>query len=132
MATDLRIYSARESVDYDWVFEQLKNSYWGGHYTFDDLVEAIERSVCISAWMGVDQVGFARVITDRRIVSHLTDVIVEEKFRRQGIATAMLKNVFEHPWVKPTLCICQTRHCFNLYAKFGFVMGGEVLKRNPG
>lgn len=133
MPPELKIYPNVESCDRDWVLKQLQASYWGEHYTLETLFNAMERSLNFSAVLGRGvQVGYARVITDRYLLSHLTDVIVDEQWRRQGVATAMLTEVFKHPWVKNTLCLCQTRHYYNLYTKFGFVMGGDVLKRNPG
>lgn len=133
MPPDLKVYCNLESCDCEWVQRQLRASYWGGHYTIASLFGAMENSVNFSAVIGRGvQIGYARVVTDRHLLSHLTDVIVDEEWRRQGVATAMLERVFAHPWVKNTLCICQTRHHYALYQKFGFVMGGDVLKRNPG
>lgn len=133
MSRDFKIYSAHENVDLEWTFAALKNSYWGAHYTWDGFLESVDNSVCISAhfedWR--QQIGFARIVTDKALLSHLTDVIVEERWRRQGVATAMLEAALSHPWVKNTLCICQTRYHYGLYAKFGFTAGGELLKRNP-
>lgn len=134
MPPDVKIYLGAENVDPEWTLKQLRASYWGDHYTMESLWGAMDRSLNISAHFEDHrtQVGYARVVTDRHLLSHLTDVIVDERWRRQGVATAMLNEVFKHPWVKNTLCICQTRYAYPLYAKFGFVMGGDVLKRNPG
>jgi len=132
VATDLRITVGAYETDIKWLVPTLKGSYWGAHYTNEAILTAIYRSLCFNAWIGSEQVGFARVMTDAALTSVLNDVIVDGLWRGRGFGTALLKAVFAHHQVAPTICILQARpQNFGLYSKFGFVPVGSMLKRDP-
>ncbi len=132
MSTELKILTGVNQIDRDWLIRTLKASYWGGHYTDDAITIALYRSICFSAWLGDQQVGFARVMTDCSITSVLNDVIVDGLWRGRGFGTALLTAVFNHHQVQDTICILQARpENFGLYTKFGFVSVGSMFKRDP-
>lgn len=132
MPPDLKIYGYLEPIDLDWTFHALKESYWGYHYTREQVMNAIDRSVCVSAFIGKhQQIGFARAITDRATVSMIHDVIVDEKWRGQGVGTAMMDKLLNHSFISKTICVLQTRNAHGLYLKFGFVPIGNTFKRDP-
>lgn len=136
--TNIEIQVGSWAIDHEWLLATLHGSYWGGHYTRSLLEKAIEQSLCFSAMfrepgdLSWTQVGFARVLTDGAITSMLNDVIVDEKWRGQGIGTALLKKVFAHPDVARTICVIQSRpENWQRYAKFGFVPVSGMFKRDP-
>ncbi len=132
MPTDLKITVGADNTDLKWLIRTLQGSYWGAHYTQDAIITVIYRSLCFNAWLGDQQVGFARVMTDAALTSVLNDVIVDGLWRGRGFGTAILKAVFAHPQVAPTICILQARpDNFPLYQKFSFVPVGNILKRDP-
>lgn len=123
-------------VDLAWVCDQLHGSYWGAWLTDEQILGAIENSLCFWAhhYDGVEAVpvGFCRVVTDGFTFSSVTDLLVAREFQRQGIGTRLLQAALEHPKVSPTVCILSTRDAASFYAKFGFerqLIG--VLKRSP-
>lgn len=61
------------------------------------LVErAIAHSICIGAYRGAEQVGFARLTTDRATFAYLGDVFVIESERGRGIAAHMVRALLDH------------------------------------
>lgn len=128
---DLQFHTASEKVDIPWLFNLLHHTYWGQHYTLNSVMRAVDGSLCFSAMVGDQQVGFARIVTDGAITSMLNDVVVDEKWRGRGICTALLTEVFAHRRVAGTICLLQTRYASKMYNRFGFSPGGEILKRNP-
>lgn len=96
-------------LDIDWIITQLRDSYWGGHLKPEQIAAAVSRSLCFGAYADGKQAGLVRVVTDGSIFSSITDVIVQENMRGQGIGTALMKAVVEHPEVKHTYSILRAR-----------------------
>lgn len=131
MLTNLHISTEASLLDHDWLFRTLGASYWGRELTKIQLLRAIDNSLCFGVYVDnqAEQIGFARVITDRAIVSTVTDLIVGEAWRRQGVGRKLVEAVISHPWVNHTTCVLQTKHARALYTAFGFVSSDDVLKR---
>ncbi len=123
-------------LDFDWVFAQLRNTYWGQNLDPMRLKEAIEKSICFGLYMadaeGRHQIGFARVVTDFATFSSLMDVIVEEKHRRKGYGTILMKAVLGHRAVTNTMNVISSRHAVEFYRKFGYkVLDDKVMTLSP-
>ncbi len=81
----------------------------------------IKNSVCFSVWYQGEQVGFSRVITDGTEFASLWDVFVDEAHRKKGIGKALMKYIFEHPYLKGTFrWFLMTEDAHGLYQKSGF------------
>jgi hypothetical protein len=64
-------------VDIDVVYDFLnKESYWARGVPLDVIKRSITGSMCFSMFRGDEQVGFARVVSDRATVAYLGDVFV--------------------------------------------------------
>ena len=98
-----------------------RDSYWAQGIPRATLERAIAHSVCIGAYAGGAQVGFARVATDQATFGYLADVFVVESHRGQGIARAMLAALFDDPRLQGLRrVLLATRDAHGLYAAFGF------------
>ncbi|ACV05212.1 GNAT family N-acetyltransferase [Kytococcus sedentarius] len=67
-------------------------------YTDDleGLVRGVEGSAAVvTAWRGEELVGLARVISDGHTIAYLQDVLVRPGVRRQGVASELVRRVFE-------------------------------------
>ena len=64
-------------------------SYWAKNISINLVKPSIENSVCFSIFYEAEQVGFARVITDKATFSYVADVfiieITEEKDQVNGL-----------------------------------------------
>ena len=136
MLTNLRISTKPEEIDSTWVITELRATYLGERLTPIQIMRAMDHSLCFCAYLdnapGTQQVGFARVVTDRSVFSSITDMLVGEAHRRHGVGTALLAAILAHPWVAPTICILESRYAADFYAKQGFkpVTAG-VMRRMP-
>jgi GNAT superfamily N-acetyltransferase len=87
-----------------------------------EIVErAIANSLCFGLFHGQDQVGFARVITDKATFAYLSDVYVLESHRGQGLAKWLLEVIQGHENLQGLRrFMLATRDAHVLYAQFGF------------
>lgn len=117
----LLLSTDRARVDYDAVLGMLHRSHWGASVTRQTLERAIENSVTVGVYSGDAQLGFARVVTDLATYAYLTDVIVHESARGQGIGSWMIEAIIGHPDLQSLRRIALlTRDAQALYARYGF------------
>lgn len=79
-----------------------------------------------------ETVGIARVVTDRATFAWLCDVMVDERFRGQGISRRLLEELERHPDLGSLRRWClATRDAHGLYAKHGYrpVPEGRWMER---
>lgn len=101
----------------------LAGSYWSPDIRREVVAEALRNSVSVVA---IDDasgstVGFARVVTDRATFAWLCDVIVEERWRGQGLARRMLDELERHPALQTVRRWClATRDAHGLYERLGY------------
>lgn len=128
----LEISSDPARLDFGWISRTLQASYWGEHLSVAAILKACDHSLCFGAYIEGQQVGFLRIITDRAIISSVTDLIVSDRHQRKGVGTALLKAGLAHTDVCKTAVILRTRDAAEFYAKFGFVaIGGGVMQKDP-
>lgn len=108
-------------VDFGVVHGFLSRSYWAENIPRDTMAKAIANSLCFSLFKGDEQIGFARVITDRSTFAYLADVFVLEEHRGEGLGVWFMSVVFAHPDLQGLRRFqLATRDAHGLYRKFGF------------
>jgi len=115
------------------VFEMLQKSYWAGERSLDTIKKSIENSLCFGVYRAGEQVGFARCVTDYATIYWLADVIIDERFRGQGLGKALVAAVHAHESIKHLSGILATRDAHALYERQGFVVVDEkkYMRRPP-
>jgi len=109
-------------VDLDLVHGYLAQTYWSPGIPRETVARAISNSLCFGAYLGANQVGFARLVTDRATFAYLADVFVLESHRGKGLSRALMELVMSHPEVQGLRrWLLATRDAHGLYRKFGFV-----------
>jgi GNAT superfamily N-acetyltransferase len=99
----------------------LSGSYWAAGIPLATLRKAIDNSLCVAAFAGGQQVGFARVVTDRATYAYLCDVFVLDTARGAGIGKALVEAVVAHPDLQGLRRFAlATRDAHKLYAAYGF------------
>lgn len=76
--------------------------------------------VALCAWDGDLLVGFGRVLTDFVYRATIWDVIVDKAYQKQGIGTAVVQRILDHPRLKKIelIWLCTRRPGF--YERLGF------------
>ena len=104
-----------------WLSEQ---SYWAAGIPRDVIERAIANSINFGVYHDVaEQVGYARVISDRATYAYLADVFVVEAHRGKGLSKQLMGAALAHPELQGlrrwTLA---TRDAHGLYEQFGFTL----------
>ncbi len=118
-----------------WIIASIRSSYWGQWQSVAKIDAAINNSLCFGLYVdegGPYQIGFARVLTDRSVLSALTDVVIRDGYRSKGYGTALVRAVLDHQDVRDTLCILDCRpENEAFYARLGFERKRNVMQAAP-
>ena len=90
-------YALTEQIDVAAAHTYLARSYWSPGIPFETVAKAIANSLCVATWHEDEQIGLARLVTDRATFAYLADVYVLEEHRGQGLAQAMVGWLQAHP-----------------------------------
>jgi GNAT superfamily N-acetyltransferase len=108
-------------LDIDAIHAFLTRSYWSPGIPRATVARAISHSLCFGAFWQGQQVGFARVVTDRTTFAYLCDVYVLEAHRGRGLAQQLMDHLVQHPDLQGLRRIMlATRDAHSLYARYGF------------
>ena len=115
------ISTDRSRIDVAAVHAFLTQTYWSPAIPESVVRRAIAGSLTFGIYHGREQVGFARVITDRATYAYLSDVYVLEAHRGRGLAKWLMEVVMSHPGLQGLRRFAlSTRDAHALYAQFGF------------
>ncbi|MBV9242184.1 MAG: GNAT family N-acetyltransferase [Acidobacteria bacterium] len=96
-------------------------SYWAKNRTLEQTLAAIENSLCFGLYKGREQVGFARVITDKATFAYLGDVYVLTEHRGRGLSKWLMKTIIEQPDLQGLRrWLLATKDAHALYEQYGF------------
>ncbi|WP_037573256.1 GNAT family N-acetyltransferase [Phaeacidiphilus oryzae] len=120
---NLRISTDPELLDVDRVHRWLsEESYWALGRTRETFETAIRNSLNFGAYDAVsaDQLGYARVVTDRATFGWLADVFVAKQARGRGVGKALVRAVREElaPFGLKRVMLA-TSDAHSLYADIG-------------
>jgi GNAT superfamily N-acetyltransferase len=111
----------RQRIDIAAVHAFLTQSYWSPGIPRGVVERAIENSLCFGVYLGAQQVGFARVITDKATFAYLADVFIIESHRGKGLSKWLMEFVTAHEELQGLRrFLLATKDAHALYAKFGF------------
>ena len=140
---EYRITTDRRDLDVPAIHDFLARSYWSPGVPIGVVEKAIANSLCFGLFHGRDQVGLARVITDKATFAYLADVYVLEAHRGKGLSKWMLEVIRGHPDLQGLRrFMLATSDAHGLYAQFGFtplanpsrmmeVLDAEVYRVRP-
>jgi GNAT superfamily N-acetyltransferase len=120
---DYEIDDRRDRIDFERVHSWLTTTYWSPGIARERVERAANgSSLVIGVYRGKEQVGYARVISDRTTFGYLADVFVDEAHRGRGIARAMVRFALDspdHQGLRRWLLATADAHA--VYAGVGFV-----------
>ena len=109
-------------VDIDVVHRYLsEESYWAQDIPREVVARSIAHSLCFSVLHDKNQIGFARVTSDRATVAYLGDVFILPSHRGKGLSKWLMECVSSHPALQGLRrWMLATSDAHGLYAQFGF------------
>ena len=116
-----RISCDTQEFDLNAIHAFLSQTYWSPGVPIDVVQRAMENSLSFGVFQGKDQVGYARMVTDRATFAYLADVYILEKHRGKGLSKRLMQAIFSHPDLQGLRrMMLATRDAHRLYAQFGF------------
>jgi GNAT superfamily N-acetyltransferase len=96
-------------------------AYWAKNRSLEQTLTAIENSLCFGVYKGREQVGFARIITDKATFAYVGDVFITKQHRGKGISKWLMQIIVDQPDLQGLRrWLLATRDAHELYQKFGF------------
>ena len=96
-------------------------AYWSKGIPFDVVQRAVENSLNFGVFLGAEQVGYARVISDRATVAYLGDVFILPAHRGKGLSKMLMGEIMAHPslqGLRRWILLTQDAHA--LYKQYGW------------
>ena len=129
-----QIVEGAEQIKIEDVVRLLRTTYWAENRSTETIEKSVRHSACYGVYVAGEEklVGFARVISDCATSFYLCDVVVDEKYRHQGLGTALVSHIVSSPSCAGLRGILITRDAHSLYRKFGFeVLNDRAMVRPP-
>lgn len=77
--------------DVEMIYQFLTNCYWAEGVSREIVQRSIQNAMCFGVFDGNNQVGFARVITDRVTYGYIGDVFILAPHRGRGLSKLLIK-----------------------------------------
>jgi len=124
---DYIISTDKARLDLELIHDYLSHqSYWAEGRSFAAVQTSIEHSLCFGVCHNVQQVGFARVVTDYATFAWLCDVYVLESHRGRGLGKWLVESAVAHPELQTVRrFLLATSNAHDLYRRYG---GFETLQ----
>lgn len=118
---EYEISTDSELLDITAIHAFLTQSYWSPGIPRSVVERAIGNSLCFGLYRGIEQVGFARVITDKATFAYLADVFILKSHRGKGLSKWLMQVIKEHKDLQGLRrFMLATKDAHNLYKQFEF------------
>jgi GNAT superfamily N-acetyltransferase len=120
---DITIKDGLENMDFEKVTNMLSNAFWCKGIQIKEVIKGAEDSaLVVGAFIdNINQIGFARVISDKTRFAYILDVYVDESFRKIGIGQKMVNYILNHEELKDVYqWLLITKDAHGVYSKVGF------------
>ena len=109
-------------MDFDRVRDMLAESFWTPGISRAEVVQgAANSALVVGAFLDGQQIGFARVISDKTRFAYILDVYVAEGHRKKGVGRTMLRHILTHEELKDVYqWLLITRDAHGMYNQLGF------------
>ncbi|HCM0799123.1 GNAT family N-acetyltransferase [Vibrio parahaemolyticus] len=109
-------------LNFEVIHDFISRSYWAAGIPKATLEKAILNSFCFGIYDSIgQQVGFARLITDKATFAYLADVFIIESQRGKGLSKWLVETIVSHPDLQGLRrMVLATSDAHGLYAQYGF------------
>jgi GNAT superfamily N-acetyltransferase len=119
---DYTIDTDKSRLDLPFVHHFLSTqAYWCLNIPMDTVRRSVENSLCFGVYLGEQQVGFARIISDFATIAYLGDVFIIPEHRGKGLSKQLVAGIMAHPDLQGLRrWILLTGDAHGLYHQFGW------------
>jgi GNAT superfamily N-acetyltransferase len=115
------ISTDKNKLDLNYIHQFLTESYWAEGIPIEIVQRSVEGAMCFGVYDRENQIGFARVITDKATFGYLADVFIDPNYRGKGLSKWLMETIMNHPDLQGFRSWqLATRDAHGLYEKFGF------------
>jgi GNAT superfamily N-acetyltransferase len=110
-------------MDFDKVTIMLKDVWWSPGIKKPEVLQGAGNSALVAGAFAEngEQIGYARTISDKTRFAYIMDVVVDERYRKQGIGKSMVTFIMGHPEMKDVYqWMLMTKDAHGVYGKIGF------------
>jgi len=106
-------------------------SYWAKGIPKNIVEKSIRNSLCFGVYFDDEQIGFARLVTDKATFAYLADVFILPIHRGKGLSKFLMQTIHAHPELQNLRrWWLGTKDAHGLYEQFGWTrINDEVAKR---
>jgi len=115
-----------------------EESYWAKGIPKNIVEKAILNSVCFGLYKGEQQIGFARLVTDKATFAYLADVFILPAHRGKGLSKWLMQTIQAHPELQSLRrWVLTTKDAHTLYEQCGWTRVPEdymyrfMIRHNP-
>jgi N-acetylglutamate synthase-like GNAT family acetyltransferase len=109
------------TFDIPYIHRFLSQTYWAEMIPAETVERSIRGSLCFGVFNKQQQIGFARVITDKATFAYLADVFIDEAWRGRGLSKWLMRVILGHPELQGLRNFTlRTADAHGLYRQFGF------------
>ena len=94
---NILISTENSKLDFEVLNNFLLAAYWSKDRTEEQILTAVENSICFGVYLNNEQIGFARVLSDKISLAFLFDVFIIEKQRGKGYGKMLIDYVINYP-----------------------------------
>ncbi len=128
---EYRISTDPGLLNIDLIHNYLSNeSYWAANVPKTVVEKSIANSLCFGLYENNDQLGFARLVTDKATFAYLADVFILPEHRRKGLSKWLIETIQVHPELQGLRrWMLGTRDAHGLYEQFGWTVLDEDTRK---
>jgi GNAT superfamily N-acetyltransferase len=121
--TEYSLKDGYEQMDFEKITRMLKDVWWSPGIKKSEILQGAQNSALLVGAFNREneQIGYSRVISDKTRFAYIMDVIVDERYRKQGIGQAMIAYILSHQELKDVYqWLLLTKDAHGVYRKVGF------------
>ena len=117
---DVIISDDKSKFPVEKAIELLHTTQWAENRDPEVIRKSIENSIVFGVYKDDSLIGMARVITDFATTFYIADVIIDEKYRGNGLGKKLISTIMSDERFSSLFGILVTRDAHGLYEHFGF------------
>ena len=117
---DVIISDDKSKFPVEKAIELLHTTYWAEKRDPEVIRKSIDNSIVFGVYKDDSLIGMARVITDFATTFYIADVIIDEKYRGNGLGKKLISTIMSDERFSSLFGILVTRDAHVLYEHFGF------------